>query len=67
MLGLVFQDIAGPRMLGIFTLRAIAGSATPGAISQFTRALRHFPGWLFLDEEATRQFWLLCKAIVKPL
>jgi hypothetical protein len=37
------------------------------AVSQFTCTFRHFRGWLFLDEKATRQFRFRCKAHVKPL
>jgi hypothetical protein len=42
-----------------------SGSST--AISQFMSTLRHLRGWLFLDEKATRQFCLRCKAVLKPL
>ena len=38
-----------------------------GAVSQCTCTFRRLAGWLLLDEKATRQFRLWCKATVKPL
>ena len=61
--------MAGLRKAGTtwISVASLPSSRRLRAVSQFPCTFRHFQGWLFPDEKATRQFQLRCKAIVKPL